>query len=194
MVDAADQPLPGGEVLEFRMVEAEAAPGGTHGVMFDREERLIWFQVAPPTFRPLGAHPMHHAAVGPGGWPLYLAHDDGVRVMLEDGTEAPFFASGSAIYVLAISSDGRWLAAGDRERTTWVLDRESGAVRARMRGHRRRVSTLAFSPDSRTLATGSWDDTIRFWDLGVFEADPAVLLAEAETRWGLTADEVLRGR
>jgi WD40 repeat protein len=32
--------------------------------------------------------------------------------------------------------------------------------------HSKRVSSLAFSPDGRTLVSGSWDGTVRFWDPG----------------------------
>ena len=34
----------------------------------------------------------------------------------------------------------------------------------RFEGHRDAVSSVAFSPDGATLASGSYDDTIRLWD------------------------------
>ena len=37
-------------------------------------------------------------------------------------------------------------------------------LRATLKGHTDFVSSIAFSPDRRTLASGSWDNTIRFWN------------------------------
>ena len=36
-------------------------------------------------------------------------------------------------------------------------------------GHTDSVDTVAFSPDGNTLATGSWDDTVRLWDTATGE-------------------------
>lgn len=43
------------------------------------------------------------------------------------------------------------------------VDAFAEARRHVLRGHLDRVTSLSFSGDDRTLATGSWDTTVRLW-------------------------------
>jgi WD40 repeat protein len=47
--------------------------------------------------------------------------------------------------------------------TLW--DANTGEELRKLAGHNRRVAALAFAPDGKTLASGSWDHSIKLWDV-----------------------------
>jgi WD40 repeat protein len=56
------------------------------------------------------------------------------------------------------------VATGGGDRTARVWDPVSGKQLAKPMPHQRRVVRVAFSPDSRRLATASFDRTAQLWD------------------------------
>ncbi len=78
------------------------------------------------------------------------------------------------IYAMALSPDGRWLAAGGwthpecagRCGDIRLYDFASGELKALLEGHGNVVLGLAFSPDGKKLISGSFDYDAIIWDTG----------------------------
>jgi WD40 repeat protein/serine/threonine protein kinase len=88
----------------------------------------------------------------------------------------------SFIYEVAFSPDGRTVAAACQDKSIYLLDVKSQALRV-LRGHNDQVFCLAFSPDGRSLASGTWSGKVRVWDL---EGDTVkVLGGHTEAVWGV---------
>ncbi|RKU07683.1 hypothetical protein C6501_17325 [Candidatus Poribacteria bacterium] len=65
---------------------------------------------------------------------------------------------------LVFSPDGN-LIASHIDGAIRIWDVNTGKEKKRFKGHKSAVTTVAFSPDNRTLVSASYDDTLRFWDI-----------------------------
>jgi len=87
----------------------------------------------------------------------------------------PIIYHGHTDYVFAVawSPDGKLIASGGRDKTVQVWPVPQGAQVVdpaaegnvfTYRGHTTNVSTVAWSPDGRRIASGAWDNTVQVWE------------------------------
>jgi general transcriptional corepressor TUP1 len=67
---------------------------------------------------------------------------------------------------VAISSDGRLVAAGSLDTVVRIWEVATGNLIGRLNGHRDSVYSVAFTPDGNGLVSGSLDRTLKRWDVG----------------------------
>jgi WD40 repeat protein/serine/threonine protein kinase len=170
------------------------AVGQTNGIaLYDPATR----KEVPPFKRTPAAVPA--VTFSPDGRRLVSAgaSDPSIKVWDVAGENPPFeirqYSNPNAS--VASSPDGRLIAAPGRLQaaagpTVQVWDVDWDAKRyaefRTLKGHVRYVWRVTFSPDGRYLASGSWDSTIKVWDLQAPEsADPVTLRGHAGFIYGL---------
>jgi WD40 repeat protein len=75
-----------------------------------------------------------------------------------------------SILALAVSADGKKLAAGGCDRLVRVWDLDSGKLEHAVENHADWILGLAFTPDGKGVATASRDKTAKVWDLAAKES------------------------
>ena len=79
--------------------------------------------------------------------------------------DSVFTETFDVITAVAISHTGDYWAAASSRGEVWMWEAGGTLLRRAWWAHADMVWSLAFSPDGLTLASGSWDGTVKLWDL-----------------------------
>src|SRR6266481_1666328 len=79
--------------------------------------------------------------------------------------ETVFTEAFDAPWAVATSPNGYYWAMGSRRGGARVWRDGGKMLDLAWQAHAAAVQALAFSPDGRTLATGSWDGALKLWDV-----------------------------
>src|SRR5262249_30275179 len=84
----------------------------------------------------------------------------------------------SAVHAVALRNDAHAITAGEDARIAlWTPGRTVPDIV--FTGHTAPIAALAVSPDGETLASASWDGTVRLWELS--GGEPVVLEGHAQS-------------
>jgi WD40 repeat protein len=151
---------------EAKVVCVAFAPDGRHLASGDAAGGLRLWDIDTGNSRVLigDERCVYGVAFTPAGDLLSCGEDGEVKVWKPTtGTRLRCFAAHGPLYAVAVSADGRLVAAAGRDGSIHIHDFESGAEVRTLTGHEDAVYSLAFAVGGR-LASGSGDHTVRLWN------------------------------
>jgi len=118
-------------------------------------------------------------SVSPEGKYIAAGTRAGEVILLDGQTEkaplAIFKEGDDAVYSVSFNVDGTKVMAGSLRGKLTFWDISSGDSIVSLNAHSARVVDIRFSPDNRTLASTSFDGTVKLWNVQNFSLPPLVL-------------------
>jgi WD40 repeat protein/serine/threonine protein kinase len=151
------------------------SPDGTKIVSGSDDNTVRLWDTATglPIGSPLTGHGgyVRSAAFSPDGKKVVTGSSDGTLILwqIEIGRTIDMVFDIAYQYGstgLALSPDGSVLVVALEDNTLILLDTTTGQVIGQpLKGHKARIASIAFSSDGKRIVSGSYDQTVRLWDV-----------------------------
>jgi WD40 repeat protein len=161
---AAAGVVAGALLLHRVRVQGAEARGRAEAEARERLEVQHYFRTVALAERERAAHNAGRAEQLLDGCPPRLRGWEWDYLKRQRFGNPPPLGHASHLFALAVSPDGRWLAAGGSDGS--VVLRETGSFRRTLglAAHGGQVRGVAFSRDSRLLASAGWDGAVKVWE------------------------------
>ncbi|MCU0438917.1 MAG: High-affnity carbon uptake protein Hat/HatR [Raineya sp.] len=132
---------------------------------------------------------INDVTVNPINGLIAIGKSDGTVVQIDRATKTQqiIYQHPTKIATSAIefSPDGRWLVVGSEDGTLALINQQTQNIET-LTKHRAQVNNIAFNPkNSNMLATGSWDGTVKIWNLSLLKESPIVLRDHYDWVWSI---------
>jgi WD40 repeat protein len=122
----------------------------------------------------------------------------GQRCAAQEPKPRTVLTSADPVWSIAFSRDSKWLASGSGAQGGVTAGEASGvhlwhastgALGRTLMGHKMRVLAVVFSPDSETLVSGSFDGTVKLWDVQTGKEKRTLTVPGSSQVWSLAFSE-----
>lgn len=172
--------------------EGESNTNGTYAsfVSLDREIWLLDAQEA--SIEKLFAFPTAISVdTDTNAQSVWVGNTDSLCRLNRAGERQQCLMLPSQVVEVSLSPSEELLAAGLASGDIRIFSAQDLEPLAILRGHTHRTASVDWSPDSTWLVSGSWDKTVRYWDLRLQYTPADALVAELEQAWSMDLEQAL---